>query len=209
MTSLSERTPICDIMSPIRRSGMFFAATVYRPRRSANVRPLGRNSFGPTSSFAATDFFTVQVLTLRRLVTYYVLFFIHLENRLVNIVGITAHPNQRWLQQMPDNVNMDVASCVIVVTFYMITTPSTLLLSERSSNEPRFRPCASCDTNAARRQNSIDNSYFRTFNRFSRPFVTRTQESATNGACLPLPRVWASFPGIPERQQIQPSDRNS
>jgi putative transposase len=30
---------------------------------------------------AATDFFTVEVLTLRELVTYYVLFFIHLESR--------------------------------------------------------------------------------------------------------------------------------
>ena len=28
-----------------------------------------------------TDFFTVEVLTLRGLVTYYVLFFIHLESR--------------------------------------------------------------------------------------------------------------------------------
>ena len=32
---------------------------------------------------AATDFLTVEVLTLRGLVTYYVLFFIHLESRRV------------------------------------------------------------------------------------------------------------------------------
>ena len=32
---------------------------------------------------AATDFFTVEVLTLRGLVTYYVLFFIHLDSRRV------------------------------------------------------------------------------------------------------------------------------
>jgi putative transposase len=38
---------------------------------------------------AATDFFTVEVLTLRGLVTYYVLFFIHLESRRVDIAGIT------------------------------------------------------------------------------------------------------------------------
>jgi hypothetical protein len=31
----------------------------------------------------ATDFFTVEVLTLRGLITYYVLFFIHLESRRV------------------------------------------------------------------------------------------------------------------------------
>jgi putative transposase len=38
---------------------------------------------------AGTDFFTAEVLTLRGLVTYYVLFFIHLESRRVDIAGIT------------------------------------------------------------------------------------------------------------------------
>jgi|ERR1700678_234346 putative transposase len=40
---------------------------------------------------AGTDFFAVEVLTLRGLVTYYVLFFIHLESRKVDIAGITVH----------------------------------------------------------------------------------------------------------------------
>jgi hypothetical protein len=40
---------------------------------------------------AGTDFFTAEVLTLRGLVTYYVLFFIHLESRKVDIAGITIH----------------------------------------------------------------------------------------------------------------------
>jgi hypothetical protein len=39
---------------------------------------------------AGTDFFTAEVLTLRGLVTYYVLFFIHLESRRVDIAGITV-----------------------------------------------------------------------------------------------------------------------
>jgi hypothetical protein len=38
---------------------------------------------------AGTDFFTAEVLTLRGLMTYYVLFFIHLESRRVDIAGIT------------------------------------------------------------------------------------------------------------------------
>jgi len=42
---------------------------------------------------AGTDFFTVGVFTLRGLVTYYVLFFIHLESRKVDIAGTTVHPN--------------------------------------------------------------------------------------------------------------------
>ena len=39
---------------------------------------------------AGTDFFTVEVLTLRGLVTYYVLFFIRIESRRVEVAGITA-----------------------------------------------------------------------------------------------------------------------
>jgi putative transposase len=54
-----------------------------------------------------TDFFTVEVLTLRGLVTYYVLFFIHLESRKVDIAGITVHPNEQWMQQMARNVTME------------------------------------------------------------------------------------------------------
>ena len=38
----------------------------------------------------ATDFFTVEVLTLRGLITYYVLFFIDLESRRVCLAGVTS-----------------------------------------------------------------------------------------------------------------------
>jgi putative transposase len=47
------------------------------------------------------------VLTLRGLVTYYVLFFIHLESRRVDIAGITVHPDERWMQQIARNVTME------------------------------------------------------------------------------------------------------
>jgi transposase len=56
---------------------------------------------------AGTDFFTVEVLTLRGLVTYYVLFFIHLESRKVEVAGLTPHPNERWMKQIARNVTMD------------------------------------------------------------------------------------------------------
>jgi putative transposase len=49
---------------------------------------------------AGADFFTVEVLTWRGLVTYYVLFFIHLENRRVKVAGITRHPDQAWMEQI-------------------------------------------------------------------------------------------------------------
>jgi hypothetical protein len=56
---------------------------------------------------AATDFFTVEVLTLRGLVTHYVLFFIHLESRRVDVAGITTHPDEPWMEQIARNVTMD------------------------------------------------------------------------------------------------------
>src|SRR6202521_3822322 len=56
---------------------------------------------------AGTDFFSVEVFTLRGLATFYVLFFIHLGSRKVDIAGITVHPNERWMQQMARNVTME------------------------------------------------------------------------------------------------------
>jgi hypothetical protein len=59
------------------------------------------------SVLAGTDFFSVEVLTLRGLVTYYVLFFIRLESRRVEVAGITRHPNEAWMKQIARNVTMD------------------------------------------------------------------------------------------------------
>ena len=53
---------------------------------------------------AATDFFTVEVCTLRGLVTYYVLFFIDIGSRAVDISGVTAHPDKRWMTQIARNL---------------------------------------------------------------------------------------------------------
>src|SRR5262245_36329691 len=56
---------------------------------------------------AGTDFFTAEVLTLRGLVTYYVLFFIDLESRRVDIAGVAVHPDEPWMQQIARNVTME------------------------------------------------------------------------------------------------------
>ena len=56
---------------------------------------------------AGTDFFTVEVLTWRGLVTYYVLFFLHLESRKVTIAGITDQPDACWMRQMARNATFD------------------------------------------------------------------------------------------------------
>src|SRR2546429_3029117 len=61
----------------------------------------------------ATDFFTVEVLTLTGLITYYVLFFIHLESRRICLAGVTRHPNQEWMEQMARDVTMEDSGFLI------------------------------------------------------------------------------------------------
>src|ERR687892_695616 len=61
---------------------------------------------------AGIDFFTVEVLSWRGLVTYYVLFFIHLESRRVTLGGITRHPTETWMEQMARNVTDESTGCL-------------------------------------------------------------------------------------------------
>ncbi len=60
----------------------------------------------------ATDFFTAEVWTLGGLVTYYVLFFIHLGSRKVHIAGVTPHPTAPWMMQVARNVTMEEWGCL-------------------------------------------------------------------------------------------------
>src|SRR5215471_3021752 len=57
---------------------------------------------------AATDFFAVEVLTLRGLVRYVVLFVIDLESRRVHIAGLVRHPHDAWIQQIARNLTDSV-----------------------------------------------------------------------------------------------------
>jgi putative transposase len=62
---------------------------------------VGRHS-NPLALLAGTDFFT-----LRGPVTYYVLFFMHLESRRADIAGITVRPDEPWMKQIARNVTME------------------------------------------------------------------------------------------------------
>ena len=55
----------------------------------------------------ATDFFTAEVWTLGGLVTYYVLFFMHLGSRKVQLAGVTPYLNAPWMVQVARNVTME------------------------------------------------------------------------------------------------------
>jgi transposase InsO family protein len=85
-------------------------ATILRRHR---LPPAPRRS-GPTwsqfvnaqaSGLLATDFFTVDAVTLRR---YYVLFVIELERRVVRLLGVTANPDGPWVVQAARNLASDL-----------------------------------------------------------------------------------------------------
>jgi transposase InsO family protein len=55
----------------------------------------------------ATGFLTAEVWTRGGLITYYVLFFIHLGSRKVHIAGVTPHPTAPWMTQVARNATME------------------------------------------------------------------------------------------------------
>ena len=55
---------------------------------------------------AATDFFTTEVWTVSGLVTYYVLFVMHVATRRVHIAGLTPFPDESWMTQVARNLTM-------------------------------------------------------------------------------------------------------
>jgi hypothetical protein len=57
-------------------------------------------------ALVATDFFTPEVWTTAGLMTYYVLFFIHLASRKVHVAGITMRPDALWMMKLVRNVTM-------------------------------------------------------------------------------------------------------
>ena len=72
----------------------------------AGCRPMTWKTFlrAHWGAIAATDFFTVEVVTWRGLVRYFVLFVIDLKSRRIEIAGITATPNGEWMQQVARNL---------------------------------------------------------------------------------------------------------
>jgi hypothetical protein len=68
---------------------------------------------------AASDFLTVEVWTVKGLVTHCVLFVVGLANRAVTIAGITTRPDEAWMLQMGRNLT-DAQSGALRSTLYLI-----------------------------------------------------------------------------------------
>ena len=78
---------------------------------------------------AATDFFSVEVWTPRGLVTYYVLFVIHLSTRSVHIAGVTPAPNGAFMKQVARNLT-DVSDGFLLNSRYLIMDRDTKYTEE-------------------------------------------------------------------------------
>ena len=83
---------------------MYSVSTASILRPSVGSTPWSTFLKAHWESIAATDFFTVEVFTLRGLVTHYVLFILDLASRTVKIAGITTHPHEGWMIQMARNL---------------------------------------------------------------------------------------------------------
>jgi transposase InsO family protein len=77
-----------------------FDPATYR-RRGMSWRTFLKAHWGV---IAATDFFTVEVVTWRGLVRYFVLFVIDLKSRRVEITGVSRSPNGQWMTQLARNL---------------------------------------------------------------------------------------------------------
>jgi transposase InsO family protein len=70
-------------------------------------------------AIAATDFFSVEVLTRVGLVRYFVLFVIDLKTRRIAIAGIVRQPDGEWMKQIARNLT-DVDDGFLKKTRYLI-----------------------------------------------------------------------------------------
>jgi putative transposase len=52
----------------------------------------------------ATDFLSVEVFTIKGLITQYILFFIDIASRSIHVAGITPHPDNSWMTQIARNI---------------------------------------------------------------------------------------------------------
>jgi hypothetical protein len=100
------------------------ASTIARILKDHGIRRAPRRAGTTWRSFlraqashiVATDFFTVDTLTLKRL---YVVFFIELGRRRVWITGVTDHPHGAWVTQQARNVTRDLEDESVQINFLL------------------------------------------------------------------------------------------
>ncbi|HKW33894.1 MAG TPA: hypothetical protein VJN92_12875, partial [Candidatus Acidoferrum sp.] len=96
---------ISAIGCPIRRWATSSVAMAFLRLPSADKPFHGKTLSVHTGTFwSGWTSSRAEVLTLKGLLTYYVLFFIHLETRRVSLAGFTPYPDQEWMEQQARNM---------------------------------------------------------------------------------------------------------
>ena len=75
-------------------------------------------------TFAASDFFTIEVWTLGGLVTFYILFVIELSTRRVHLAGITPNPDKSFMKQVARNLTDPIDGFLLGQRFMIIDRDS-------------------------------------------------------------------------------------
>ena len=84
------------------------------PERSRQMR-WSRFLKAHWGAIAGMDFFTVEVVSFRGLIRYFVLFVIDLKTRRVEIAGLVAQPDGRWMTQVARNLTDVIGSRLITI----------------------------------------------------------------------------------------------
>jgi hypothetical protein len=86
----------------------------------------------------------VEVLTLCGLVTYCLLFFIHLDHRRVEIAGITPHARNAWMQKIAKNVTTEKWGSLEGRRYLIHQGKGNVLLFPSSQEQTIYRDHAVC-----------------------------------------------------------------
>ncbi len=111
------------------------------PRRAGS--PWTEFLRSPASGILATDFFTVETIRLK---TIYVLFFIELSTRRVQLAGVTAQPDSAWVTQQARKLAIEERRSGVR---FLLRDRDAEFSAHRSMTYSAPRACASCGRQSA------------------------------------------------------------